>query len=226
MTEKNLLSKANLTSEGSLTSGANLTSEDSLTSEANLITYILKSEDEGRKLEEILRQRFHLSRKVLQKLKIGENAWLDGKFVFLNTRGKTGQTLTVKISEQEFATINGEDLPIAILYEDDLYLAVNKPPGQVVHPNSLYQSGTLANAVVGYWARKNESRPFRPVSRIDRYTSGIVLIGKTRFAHQQLSWQANRNLVKKNISALFRDASHWMKGNLLIPSPCCPAAGL
>ncbi|RNC29636.1 MAG: Ribosomal large subunit pseudouridine synthase D [Candidatus Dichloromethanomonas elyunquensis] len=161
------------------------------------LTYILQNEDEDKKIEKILYRRFHFSRKLIQKIKIGENAWLDGKFVFLNTRGSAGQTLTVNILTGELSTIEGENGPIDILFEDDLFLAVNKLPGQTVHPTLRYPSGTLANAVVGYWERKNEFRPFRPISRIDRNTSGIVLVAKTRFAHQQLAWQAGKNQVEK-----------------------------
>lgn len=163
----------------------------------NLLIYKLQKEDEGKRFKHILARRFHLSRKLLQKIMIGQNVWLDGKFVFLNTRGQAGQTLVVKISQDENSTIHGEDLPIDIIYEDNLFLAVNKPPGQVVHPNSNYKSGTLANAVVGYWENKGETRPFRPVSRIDRNTSGIVLIAKNRYAHQQLARIAAKNQVEK-----------------------------
>lgn len=163
----------------------------------NLLVYQLQSEDEGKRFQHILARRFHFSRKLLQKIKIGQKIWVDGKFVYLNTKGRVGQTLVVKISEEEDSTIEGEELPIDIIYEDNLFLAVNKPPGQVVHPNSLYKSGTLANAVVGYWERKGESRPFRPISRIDRNTSGIVLIAKSRYAHQQLARIAAKNQVEK-----------------------------
>ncbi|KUO66322.1 MAG: RNA pseudouridine synthase [Gracilibacter sp. BRH_c7a] len=163
----------------------------------NLFIYQLQPEDEGKRFENLLARRFHFSRKVLQKIKIGQNVWVDGKFVYLNTRGQAGQTLVVKVSEDEDSTIVGENLPIDIIYEDSLFLAVNKPPGQVVHPNSLYKSGTLANAVVGYWESKGESRPFRPVSRIDRNTSGIVLIAKSRYAHQQLARVSVKNQVEK-----------------------------
>lgn len=152
-----------------------------------LITYTLQPEDEGKRFEQILSRRFHLSRKLLQKIKIGENAWADGKFVFLNTRGQAGQTLVIRLFEQESSTVKGESLPLDILYEDDLFLAVNKPAGQVVHPTSGHLSGTLANAVVGYWEKKGDSRPFRPVFRIDKDTSGVVLIALNRFAHQQLA---------------------------------------
>lgn len=159
--------------------------------------YTLTKDDEGRKYQDILFRRFHFSRKVLQKLKIGENVWVDGCFTFLTARGHTGQTLSVNTQDEESATVQGESLPLSILYEDDLFLAVDKPPGQVVHPNSRYRSGTLANAVLGYWESKGESRPFRPISRIDRNTSGIVLIAKSRYAHQQLaSLSAKNNVIK------------------------------
>ncbi|NBJ16238.1 MAG: RluA family pseudouridine synthase [Dehalobacter sp. 4CP] len=162
-----------------------------------LFTYTLTPEDEGRKYQDILLRRFHFSRKVLQMLKVGENVWIDGKFTYLTARGKTGQTLVVNILEEEPATVSGETLPIEILFEDEIFLAVNKPPGQVIHPNSRYQTGTLANAVVGYWESKGEARPFRPVSRIDRNTSGVVLIAKSRYAHQQLAALSIRNKVEK-----------------------------
>ncbi|UWG98947.1 RluA family pseudouridine synthase [Dehalobacter sp. DCM] len=162
-----------------------------------LFIYTLTSEDDGRKFQDILLRRFHFSRKILQKLKIGENVWVDGQFTYLTSRGHAGQTLSVNIQDDASATVPGEPLPIDILYEDDLFLAVNKPPGQVVHPNARYQSGTLANAVLGYWENKGESRPFRPISRIDRNTSGIVLIAKSRYAHQQLASLSAKNEVEK-----------------------------
>ncbi|HHV64263.1 MAG TPA: RluA family pseudouridine synthase [Peptococcaceae bacterium] len=177
-----------------------------------LFVYTLKAEDEGKKYEDILSRRFHFSRKVLQKLKLGENVRADGKFVFLSSRGRAGQTLTVDLTEEETSTIKGENLPLDILYEDDFFLAVNKPPGQVVHPTARYQSGTLANAVVGYWEQKGEFRPFRPVSRIDRNTSGIVLIAKNRYAHQQLAWLSAHNRVLKKYWGLVEGFFPWDEG--------------
>lgn len=162
-----------------------------------LFLYTLTNDDEGRKYQDILFRRFHFSRRVLQKLKLGENVWVDGRFTYLTARGHAGQTLSVNTQDEESPTVQGELLPLTILYEDDLFLAVNKPPGQVVHPNARYQSATLANAVLGYWESKGEPRPFRPVSRIDRNTSGIVLIAKSRYAHQQLASLSAKNKVSK-----------------------------
>jgi len=163
----------------------------------NFFMYTLKPEDDGRKLQDLLVRRFHFSRKVIQKLKIGEKAWLDGKFTYLTSRGRAGQTLVLDIREEESTTVQAESLPLDILYEDHFFLAVNKAPGMVVHPNSGYPSGTLANAVAYLWESRGESRPFRPIFRIDRNTSGIVLIAKSRFAHQQLCALSARGQVQK-----------------------------
>lgn len=182
-----------------------------------LFTYTLKPEDEGKKYLEILMRRLHFSRKVLQKLKIGENVWVDGRFVYLTTRGQTGETLVINLAEEESATIRGEDLPLDILYEDSLFLAVNKPPGQVVHPNAGYQSGTLANAVVGYWERNKEARPFRPIFRIDRNTSGLVLIAKNRYAHQQIARLSAENQVSKKYLGIVQGRFPWDIGKLSYP---------
>lgn len=169
----------------------------------NTFTYLLTTEDEGKKLQDILKGRFNFSRKLIQKLKLGTNVWLDGEFVFLNSRAKAGQVLTISLVEEETATIKGEDSPLDIIYEDSLFLAVNKPAGQVVHPTGRrYQSGTLANAVVGLWEKQGLQRPFRPISRLDKMTSGVVLIAKSRYAHQQIATQTSQNLVQRKYLGL------------------------
>lgn len=159
--------------------------------------YILQPQDEGKKYQEILERHFHFSHGLLQTLKQGEHAWVNGKFTYLTARGKAGDKLTLALQSEGTSRIPGENLPLDILYEDDYLLAVNKPPGQVVHPTPRYPEHTLGNAVIGYWERQGMSRLFHPVHRIDRNTSGLVLIAKNRFAHQQLDWQMGRGLIEK-----------------------------
>ncbi len=159
--------------------------------------YILQPEDDGKKYQEILSRRFHFSHRLLQTLKQGERVWVNDKFTYLTARGKTGEKLALALQLREESQIRGENLPLDILYEDDYLLAVNKPAGQVVHPIPRYPEHTLGNAVTGYWERQGEPRPFRPVHRIDRNTSGVVLIAKNHFAHQQLAWQMEHGLVEK-----------------------------
>lgn len=163
----------------------------------DLWEYTLQPKDDGRKYQDILAHKFHFSRKLLQNLKLGERVWVNGKFTFLSARGRAGETLTIQLHSVETPSIPGEHLPLDILYEDDFILAINKPPGQVVHPTPRYPQGTIGNAVVGYWEANGEGRPFRPVHRIDRNTSGVVVIAKNQFAHQQIAWQLEHHEVYK-----------------------------
>lgn len=159
--------------------------------------YRLQPEDAGQKYLTILRHKFHFSLKLLQRLKQGEHVWVNGNFTYLTARGKEGETLSVRLFSGEETKIHGENLPLDILYEDEYLLAVNKSVGQVVHPNHRYLTNTLGNAVVGYWERKGEFRQYRPIHRIDRNTSGVVVIAKNQFAHQQLAWQLERGQIHK-----------------------------
>ncbi|GAB6170699.1 RluA family pseudouridine synthase [Paradesulfitobacterium aromaticivorans] len=191
--------------------------------------YILQPEDEGKKYFEILHHKFHFSRRLLQNLKQGEKAWVDGRFTFLSARGHAGETLTIELFSPEEATIPATSIPssisvsmasnhgslsqrhiagmdavqvaaslgLEILYEDDYILAVNKRAGQVVHPNPRYPAKTLGNDVIAYWESQRQPRPFRPVHRIDRNTTGVVVIAKNTFAHQQLAHQLESRLIYK-----------------------------
>lgn len=173
-----------------------------MASASELWEYTLQPADHGKKFEEILTRKFHFSRKLIQRIKIGERAWIDGKFTFLNVCGQAGQTLSLRLTDEEIFNFTPEDLPLDILFEDAYLLVVNKPAGIVVHPTPRYPAGTLGNAVLGYWARQKESRPFRPVHRIDRNTSGVVLIAKNQFANQHISWQLKHGHIQKNYLGL------------------------
>ena len=74
--------------------------------------------------------------------------------------------------------IEPQGLPLDIRYEDNFLIAVNKPAGQLVHPLTVEPKGTLANAVLGYYQRRGETHHFHPLHRLDRQTTGLVLIAK------------------------------------------------
>ncbi len=159
--------------------------------------YTLQPEDTTRKYLEILKRKFHFSNKLLQTLKQGEKVWVNGQFTYLTARGQAGEILSINFNTPEVSNLDAESLPLEVLYEDDYLLAVNKPAGQVVHPNPRYAASTLGNAVANYWQRKGEAHTFRPVHRIDRNTSGVVVIAKNKFAHQQLAWQLEHRQILK-----------------------------
>ncbi|MCI5566775.1 MAG: RluA family pseudouridine synthase [Veillonellaceae bacterium] len=95
-----------------------------------------------------------------------------------------GDTITWEIPKRSH--IEPADIPIDIVYEDDWLIVVNKIPGMVVHPTSWHQEGTLGNAIEGYYARTGQHWDFHPVHRLDKLTSGLVLIAKAPQAQYQL----------------------------------------
>ena len=80
-----------------------------------------------------------------------------------------------------------EDLPVTVLYEDAYILAVDKPAGMLIHPSHSQFTGTLANRVIGYYQKTGQTGVFHPVTRLDRDTYGVVLLGKNSYAHAMLS---------------------------------------
>ncbi|NMA68044.1 MAG: RluA family pseudouridine synthase [Desulfitobacterium sp.] len=195
-----------------------------MTNKNDLWTYVLQPNDEGLKYQDILKKRFHFSRKLINRLKEGELVWVDGVFTFLTARGKAGKTLAVQLQLPETNSIPGEDLPLDILYEDDYFLAVNKPAGQVIHPTPLHPNGTIGNAVVGYWLSKGEPRPFRPIHRIDRNTSGVVVVGKNQFAHQQMAWQHEKRLIVKKYLGIVEGQVPQDQGTINAPIDLAPGS--
>ncbi len=91
-----------------------------------------------------------------------------------------------------------------ILYEDKWILAVNKPPFMPTHPSAGHQGDTLANAVAGYFAKQNIPFIFRTVNRLDRDTSGIVLLSKDKHTAALLSAEMERGQIQKSYLALLR----------------------
>lgn len=101
------------------------------------------------------------------------------------TQVKNGDTIAYDILRP--SDIEPEDLPLDIRYEDDFLVIVNKPAGQLVHPTTKETHGTLGNALLAWYARRGEHHAFHPVHRLDRDTSGLVLIAKEPQVQYQLT---------------------------------------
>ena len=135
---------------------------------------------EGR-LSRILRQEMGLSAGLMNRLKWTGALKVNGQSVHTDFPVQPGDTVTAVV-EEESPDYPAEDLPLTILYEDDFLLAVDKPQGMLIHPSSARNTGTLANAVAGYYRRTGRTGAFHPLTRLDRDTFGIVLVAKNGYA--------------------------------------------
>lgn len=126
------------------------------------------------------------------------------------TELKNGDLVTYDIVRP--SNIQAENLPLDIRYEDAWLLVVNKPAGQLVHPTTQESSGTLGNALLYHYAQQHEMHAYHPVHRLDRETSGLVLIAKQPQIQYKLSPKGIKTFQREYLA--------------LIPGQLKPPAGV
>ena len=160
-----------------------------------------------------------LSRSRIQKL-ISEGAVrLDGSPAKRAHVVRAGEDVEVDVPEPRASAIEGEDIPLSILYEDAHLIAIDKPPGLVVHPSPGHRSGTLVNALLHHVRDLSGIGGVeRPgiVHRLDRDTSGVLLVAKTDLAHASLSRQMKKRSLRKEYLALVAGLSRVRKGEVAL----------
>ena len=143
------------------------------------LTYIVPAEYDGEMLQTFLRRECGLSYRMVVKLKRVPNGMtVDGKQWRSIDRIHAGQTVGLKMPE-DAVRIEGVEMPLSVVYEDDHLLVVDKPPYLAVHPSAGKPEPTLANGVVAYFEKKGTPLSFRPVNRLDRNTSGLLVAAKS-----------------------------------------------
>lgn len=152
------------------------------------------------------------SRSQVQTWISKEHVQVNGETVKANYKCQTGDNIEWSIPEVEPLQVEAEDIPLDIVYEDSDLLVVNKPRGMVVHPSAGHGSGTLVNALLYYCNDLSGINGVeRPgiVHRIDKDTSGLLLVAKNDQAHLGLSEQlANREVERKYIALVHGEIPH------------------
>ncbi len=160
-----------------------------------------------------------LSRSRLQKL-IEEGAvHVSGVPAKRSRVVRAGESVEVEVPEPRTVAVEPEAIPLTILYEDAHLIAIDKPPGLVVHPSPGHGSGTLVNALLHHVRDlAGVGGELRPgiVHRLDRYTSGVLLVAKTDLAHASLSRQMKRRSMRKEYLALAAGVPRVRKGDVTL----------
>ena len=147
-----------------------------------------------------------LTRSRVQKLISENHVTVNGKPCSKKLSVNKGDEITVEIPEPEILKAVPQDIPLDIVYEDDELLVVNKPRGMVVHPAAGNPDGTLVNALMFHCGERLSSinGVVRPgiVHRIDKDTSGLLMVAKTDFSHLSLSEQIKEHSFKRQYIAL------------------------
>ncbi len=181
----------------------------------NEINYIVPEGLDGELLKTVLRSHIGISSHLMKKLKTKKAILVNGVNTRVIDTVRAGDYISLDISESTH--LLGEDIPIDVLYEDEDLLVLNKPPFMVVHPTRKHVEGTLLNAVIYYLHSKNEFVKPHLVSRLDRDTSGAIIIAKNSFAQSFLIDKMNENRVKKKYTALVEGRFEKKKGIIDLP---------
>ena len=168
------------------------------------IKLIVTDLEDSIRLDKYLSDNTEFTRSKIQKLMDNDNILVNGKKVKNSYKVSNNDEIII-IDDEEEINIKAENIPIDIIYEDDDLLVVNKPSGMVVHPAPGNYSGTLVNALM--YKSKNLSTlngEFRPgiVHRIDKDTSGLLIVAKNDKAHAILSDELKEKQIKRKYIAL------------------------
>ena len=146
------------------------------------------------------------SRSYIQKLLKEEQVLVNGRVIKANYKTQSGDYIEFHIPDPEVLDILPENIPLDILYEDDYVLVVNKPKDMVVHPSAGHTSGTLVNAVMAHCGEhlSGINGVLRPgiVHRIDKDTTGALLICKDDVVHRDLAEQLKEHSIKRRYRAV------------------------
>lgn len=178
---------------------------------------IIVDSDFDMRLDSYLATKLDISRSKIQKLIKDEKILVNEKTVSASYKVIENDIISVNDELDFTIDINGEDIPLDIVYENDDLLVINKPSGMVVHPAPGNYTGTLVNALVGKFNLSNND--IRPgiVHRLDKDTSGVMLVAKNDWTHDKLSEMIKNKDVKRTYLALVEGVINHETGTIDAP---------
>ena len=171
--------------------------------------YIVSQEEKGKRLDTYIPSvDTDITRTSAQRLIEDGNILVNGKNVKVSYKIQENDKISVEIPEPKQIELKAQDIPIEIVYEDSDIIVVNKPKGMVVHPANGNPDGTLVNAIMAICkdSLSGIGGEIRPgiVHRIDKDTSGLLIVAKNDNSHVKMSEQIKNHEVKKTYIALVR----------------------
>ena len=171
--------------------------------------FIVSIEDEGNRIDAYLSSRNEeLSRVAIQRLIDDEKILVNKKKTKASYKVQDGDLITLEEEQPKEVSLKAQEIPIEIIYEDKDIIVVNKPKGMVVHPANGNPDGTLVNAIMAICkdSLSGIGGELRPgiVHRLDKDTSGVLIVAKNDKAHINMSEQIKEHEVEKTYIALVR----------------------
>jgi len=185
------------------------------------LTFSVTETDAGERLDSFLAARIpNWSRARLQRLIEDSDVLVNGRGVKSSYKTRTQDEIEVELTSLPPESFVPEEIPIDVIHEDDDLIVVNKPAGMVVHPAAGISSGTLANALAFHFGKLSSAAGVaRPgiVHRLDKGTSGLLVVAKTESTHEDLSDQFRAREIFKSYVALVHGQIERQRGQIEQP---------
>ena len=151
----------------------------------------------------VLKNQFNMSNRLITKLKTNSLIFLNNKITYLDKKLTIGDIVSCSLDiSEESENIISTKMDLDINYEDDCFLVINKPPHIAVHPSILHYKDSLSNGIKYYFNSIGLKKKIRPVNRLDRDTTGLVIFAKNEYVQENLVRQMMSNKFYKEYIAL------------------------
>ncbi len=166
------------------------------------LTYVNSSKYSN--VKEVLKAEFSMSDRLLLKLKKLDKIYLNGNVTSVNHPVLENDLIECYLDyEEDNSNIIPTEMPLNIIYEDEAYIVVNKPAGIPVHPSMDHYTDSLSNGIAFYFNQIGLKKKIRPVNRLDKDTSGIVIFAKNEYIQECLVRQMkSKEFIKKYIAVV------------------------
>jgi 23S rRNA pseudouridine1911/1915/1917 synthase len=183
-----------------------------------ILEWTIGQEDHGKVIKQFLHER-EISKRALTDIKLhGGDIRINGEHVTVRHVLSRGEKLTVQFPfEQKSETLEAEKIPLDILYEDADILIINKPPFMNTIPSREHPTGSVANALMGYYDENEIVSAPHIVTRLDRNTSGLVLVAKHRHVHYLFSKAQQQGRVTRVYEAIVEGVLNETNGIIEAP---------
>jgi 23S rRNA pseudouridine1911/1915/1917 synthase len=179
--------------------------------------YIIDNNAAGMTLRDYLSKKLQFSRRSIIALKKCGGALINGNVSHMNVVLKELDKIEITFEDSESENILPEQMELDIVFEDEYIIVLNKRFGMPVHPTRKHVMGTLANGLAYYWMTLEKPIKIRPINRLDRDTSGLVIFAKSAHIQHLLSFYVGKEEFKKEYIAVVQGYLHNSEGTIDLP---------
>lgn len=182
------------------------------------ISYTINENDNFENVKDVLKRYFQISDRLLLKLKTNNKIFLNNNIVNVKTSVKVNDIISFSLDfEEDNSNIVATKMNLNIIYEDEYYLVIDKPANMAIHPSILHYENSLSNGIKYYFDSINLKKKIRPVNRLDRDTSGLVIFAKNEYVQECLIKQMNSHLFHKEYIGIVCDCFDNNFGTINLP---------